>query len=313
LAVNYKSEEMERILSPWESKLGVKILYSQEEEPLGTAGPIKLAEKHLQLGDSGNLPFFVLNSDITAQFPFSELLAFHKAHGCEGTIMVTKVAEPSKYGVVVYDADNGRIQQFVEKPSEYVSNKINAGIYIFNKEILNRIQLKPTSIENDVFPIMAKEGQLYAMELSGYWMDVGQPKDYLSGMCLYLNNLKTSNSNQLRTGNGFVGPVLVHKSSKIGKNCIIGPYVTIGPHCTVEDGVRIRRATVFEKCTIRSNSYIDNCIIGWHSTVGRWTRMENVSVLGLDVTIGDMLFINGAIILPHKIVKTSVPEPSIIM
>ena len=59
-------------------------------------------------------------------------------------LQVTKVEEPSKYGVVVYDAENGRIQQFVEKPQEYVSNKINAGLYIFNPSVLNRI---PVSIE----------------------------------------------------------------------------------------------------------------------------------------------------------------------
>ena len=52
---------------------------------------------------------------------------------------VTKVEEPSKYGVVIYDAENGQIQNFVEKPQEYVSNKINAGMYIFNPSVLKRI------------------------------------------------------------------------------------------------------------------------------------------------------------------------------
>lgn len=56
-----------------------------------------------------------------------------------------------------------------------------AGMYIFNPSILNRIQLKPTSIEKEVFPFMAKEKQLYAFELSGFWMDIGQPKDFLTG------------------------------------------------------------------------------------------------------------------------------------
>lgn len=55
------------------------------------------------------------------------------------------------------------------------------GIYIFNPSILNRIEIKPTSIEKEVFPVMAKESQLYAFELSGFWMDVGQPKDFLTG------------------------------------------------------------------------------------------------------------------------------------
>lgn len=75
--------------------------------------------------------------------------------------------EPSKYGVVVYGAESGKIERFVEKPQEYVSNKINAGMYIFNPSILDRIQLRPTSIEKEVFPNMAAEGNLFAMELQG--------------------------------------------------------------------------------------------------------------------------------------------------
>lgn len=83
------------------------------------------------------------------------------------TFQVTKVEEPSKYGVVVYQQETGRIHSFVEKPQEYVSNKINAGMYIFSPSMLNRIQLRPTSIEKEVFPFMADEGHLFAMELQG--------------------------------------------------------------------------------------------------------------------------------------------------
>jgi mannose-1-phosphate guanylyltransferase len=80
---------------------------------------------------------------------------------------VTKVEEPSKYGVVVYQPDSGQINSFVEKPQEYVSNKINAGMYIFSPSILHRIQLRPTSIEKEIFPVMAEQGELFAMQLQG--------------------------------------------------------------------------------------------------------------------------------------------------
>ena len=61
----------------------------------------------------------------------------------------------------------GKIDNFVEKPQEFVSNKINAGLYIFKPSVLNRIEIKPTSIEKEVFPYMAREGELYSMELQG--------------------------------------------------------------------------------------------------------------------------------------------------
>ncbi len=101
---------------------------------MGTAGPLALARQYLE----GDAPFFVLNSDIVCEFPFAEFLEFHQKHGKEGTIAVTRVEEPSRYGVVVYDPD-GRIRSFVEKPIEFVSNKINAGLYVFNPSVLKRI------------------------------------------------------------------------------------------------------------------------------------------------------------------------------
>ena len=60
---------------------------------------------------------------------------------------MTKVDEPSKYGVVIYDGTTGKIHDFVEKPQEFVSNKINAGMYIFSTSILNRIQVSGIVID----------------------------------------------------------------------------------------------------------------------------------------------------------------------
>jgi len=65
--------------------------------------------------------------------------------------MLTKVEEPSKYGVVVTEPD-GKVKSFIEKPKEFISNRINAGIYILNGAILSRIELRPTSIEREIFP-----------------------------------------------------------------------------------------------------------------------------------------------------------------
>lgn len=90
-----------------------------------------------------------------------------------------------------------QIERFVEKPVEFVSNRINAGIYIFNTGILKRIPLRPTSIEKEVFPKMASDAQLHSFDLEGYWMDVGQPKDFLTGTCLYLANLAKKQSHLL--------------------------------------------------------------------------------------------------------------------
>jgi len=308
LAVNYQPDLMSAVMREWEQKLGIKITYSQEPQPMGTAGPLALARELLNDGE----PFFVLNSDVICTFPFADLLAFHKKHGAEGTILVTKVDEPSKYGVVV-SSEDGKIQRFVEKPKVYVGNKINAGIYIFNPKILDRIEPKPTSIEKEIFPQMADEGQLFCMTLPGYWMDIGQPKDFLAGMNLYLGAQEELNPASLAKGDGIVGPVFIDPTAKIGKGCKIGPNVCIGPNCVIGDGVRLKEAVVLEGVRIGDNSWVDRSILGWKSSIGRWVRIQNVTVLGQDVTVNDELFLNGAQILPHKSISESVPSPAIIM
>lgn len=162
---------------------------------------MKLAEKILGKDDT---PFFVLNSDVICEYPFQELADFHKSHGDEGTIVVTKVEEPSKYGVIVHKPSHpSRIDRFVEKPVEFVGNRINAGIYILNPSVLQRIELRPTSIEQETFPAICEDGQLHSFDLDGFWMDVGQPKDFLSGTCLYLSSHQT----RLETAGAVVGGV----------------------------------------------------------------------------------------------------------
>ena len=127
----------------------------------------------------------MFNSDVICEYPLDKLVAFHKNHGHQGTIVVTQVEDPTRYGVVVAKED-GEIERFVEKPQVFVSNKINAGLYIFNLDIIDRIENRPTSIEREIFPAMAVEQELYQMELPGYWMDIGQPPDYLRGQGMYI-------------------------------------------------------------------------------------------------------------------------------
>jgi len=162
---------MEAKLWKYEKEYGIKITCSLEEEPLGTAGPIRLA-KDIICNENPEGLFFVFNSDIICDFPIKEMIEYHKSHGGEGTLMVTEVEDPTKYGVIV-SKENGQIESFVEKPSTFVSNKINAGLYLFSTKMIDRIPLKPTSIEREIFPAMAAEGVIYSKILKGFWMDIG--------------------------------------------------------------------------------------------------------------------------------------------
>jgi mannose-1-phosphate guanylyltransferase len=157
------------------------------------------------------------------------------------------------------------------------------------------------SIEKEVFPKMAKDGQLHATPLAGFWADVGQPKDFLTGTALYLNSLFQQKSSELITGDNIVGNVMIHPSVKIGPGCKIGPNVVIGPNATIGTGVRLSDTVMMAGVTVKDFSWIKGSIVGWHSSVGRWARLDATTVLGEDVHVKDEVYTNGATVLPHKV------------
>lgn len=307
LAVNYRPEEMTVFLDKKQKELGITITISQEDEPLDTAGPIKLAEKYLNDGD----PFFVFNSDVTCSYPLKQMIAHLKETGAEGLLLATPVEDPSKYGVIIYD-DRGKIKEVHEKPSKFISRYINAGIYLLRPSVFDRIELRPTSIETEVFPAMVSEGVLYVIELNGFWADIGQPKDYLVGQTLLLESYCKNESDQLTTGDGIQGNVMIHPSAKIGADCLIGPDVVIGEGCVVGDGVRLQRCTILSGAKIEKHVCISESIIGWRSKIGNWVRIDS-SVFGEDVKVKNELHVASSIILPHKTVKKSLTAGSIVL
>ena len=109
-------------------------------------------------------------------------------------------------------------------------------------------------------------------------MDVGQPKDFLTGMCMYLNSIKSKAPETLHQGPGIVGNVLVDPTAQIGQNCRIGPNVVIGPGVTVEDGVCIKRSTILRDSVIKSHAWVNSSIVGWKSTVGQWVRTRKYGI-----------------------------------
>lgn len=211
------------------------------------------------------------------------------------------------------DETNGCVQRFVEKPQQFVGNKINAGIYLLSPRTLDRIELRPTSIEKEVFPKIAAEKSLFAMVLPGFWMDIGQPRDYNIGLRLYLDSLRKRSPEMLASGASILGNVIVSDSAKIGEGCLIGPDVSIGEGCTIEPGVRLSRCTVMRGVRVKKHACITGSIIGWHCTIGQWARIENMTVLGEDVRVSDEIFSNGGVVLPHKEIKASILKPEIVM
>jgi len=154
------------------SKWGVSITYVVEEKPMGSAGAIKLAGKHL------NGPFVVTNGDELKDIDIEDMFRFHMESGAGVTLALTTVENPSAYGVAVMKGS--RILKFVEKPKENnaPSNLINSGLSIWNKEIIDEIPDGFAMYEKDVFPKLAREGKLFGYVFDGQWFDTGTPERF---------------------------------------------------------------------------------------------------------------------------------------
>ncbi|MEK6983527.1 MAG: sugar phosphate nucleotidyltransferase [Nanoarchaeota archaeon] len=152
------------------AKIGVSIVYAEEDEPLGTAGPLKLAKKYLKES------FIVSNGDELKDINIPRMFRLHKRKNALATIALTTVDDPSHYGVA--RLDGSRILEFVEKPANAQSNLINAGFYIIEPEVIDMIPDGFAMLEKDVFPQLAKLGRLRGFPFAGQWFDIGNIDRY---------------------------------------------------------------------------------------------------------------------------------------
>ncbi len=245
-------------------KLGIKIHYTGEKHPKGTAGAMKLAEDYLKDDN-----FFMLNGDVILNYDMGEMLKFHEKNNGIGTIAGKTVDDPSRYGVLIVNNDTNQLLKFLEK-DEYsppngkiVPMPINAGVYILEPEIFSFVEPnKKVSIERQVFPKVAKEKKLYYYPISGIWKDVGKPYELLQGNILLMNDLINKLDGKVK--NLIDYSANIHPSSKIHPPCTIGANVVIhgdckiGPNVVIGDNVLIEKNTELSNCLIYNEVYISN-------------------------------------------------------
>ena len=135
--------------------LGLAIEYSVEEEPLGTAGSVRLASSRL------DEPFLVISGDALCDIDLTALTEFHRARGGAATIALKSVDNPLEFGIVVTD-DEGRVERFLEKPSwgQVFSDTINTGIYVLEPEVLRHVpDGRPFDFSKELFPLLLEMGR----------------------------------------------------------------------------------------------------------------------------------------------------------
>jgi mannose-1-phosphate guanylyltransferase len=223
LACGYLPTEIEAFFGSDYSGLGLE--YRVEPEPLGTAGALRFA------ADGLDGSFLALNGDSLREAPLRELVDFHRERGAQATILLTPVEDVSRYGIVRTDPD-GRVREFVEKPApeEADTNLINAGVYVLEPEALAEVPPgRSVSIEREVFPVLAERGELFAVELGGYWLDVGTPHSFLQ-----------AHLDLLGRGSG----VEIDPGADVAVGARIGSLVYVGRGASVGDGAELERTAV---------------------------------------------------------------------
>ncbi|MFX1447036.1 MAG: sugar phosphate nucleotidyltransferase [Promethearchaeota archaeon] len=245
-------------------KLGIKIYYTTEKYPKGTAGALKLAESFLE-----DENFFMLNGDVVLNYDMDKMLKFHEKHKGIGTIASKIVDDPSRFGVLIVNDETHQLLEFQEK-DEYspphgkiVPMPINAGVYILEPEIFSFIEPnKKVSIERQVFPKVAKEKKLFFYPISGIWNDIGKPYDLLLANILLMNELIDNLNANVK--NLVDDSADIHPSSKIHPPCTIGENVVIhggckiGPNVVIGDNVLIENDSEISNCLIYNEVYISN-------------------------------------------------------
>jgi mannose-1-phosphate guanylyltransferase len=262
---------------------GVTLRYAVEPEPLDTAGAIRFAALDAGIDER----FVAVNGDILTDFDLRGLLAAHEAahrsHGAEGTIHLTPVEDPSRYGVVPLHAD-GRVQAFIEKPArdEAPSNWINGGCYVLEPSVLDRIPGgRKVSIERETFPAMVADGTLYAVQDGAYWIDAGTPEAYLQAQLDLIDGVRGDPEQAVAPDAQVAADATVERS-------VILSGARIG------SGAKVRDSIVLPGAAVGSGSEVADSIIGPRSVVGSDASLRDLTVLGEAVTVEDGAELSGA-------------------
>lgn len=171
ISLGYRGEKIKEYFGDG-SQFGVNISYVEEEEPMGTAGPLNLLKEQIKS------TFILMNGDELKDIDIEDMFSFHRKNKSIATIALTTVENPSEYGVAVMNGN--KVMTFIEKPSKQnaPSKLISAGLYILEPEVLKIVPEGFSMIESDVFPKLATNDKLLGYVFAGQWFDARTPDRY---------------------------------------------------------------------------------------------------------------------------------------
>jgi len=292
------------------SRYGLEIEYVEEISPLGDGGPIPLIVERFGIKE----PFLVVYGDVFSDVSLESFIKFHEEKGAVASMILTRVENPSRYGVAQV-GDDSKVVKFIEKPQEQPpSNLVNAGFYIFSPELMKYFPAKkPSKLAVDVLPKLVELGLLNAYIHEGLWLDIGVPRDYLKANLSALKYLMpegyVSPTSEIGDNVEIIKPVFIDEDARVGDNSVIGPYTLIGKASIIGNSVRIVDSLLLDNVVTESACYLKGAIVGAGSHIGKWVRISPGTILGDEVRVYDEVFITKDVtVLPHKELSDDIVE-----
>jgi bifunctional UDP-N-acetylglucosamine pyrophosphorylase/glucosamine-1-phosphate N-acetyltransferase len=294
VVTHYKAEQLKDFLGDG-SKYGLSIEYARQTEMKGTADAIKTVESNV------NEDFLLIYGDIfTTPEAIKSVIKEYEQNKPAATMAIVQVSHPEHYGIV--KLENHYITDVFEKPkpSEAPTNLANAGIYVFSKEIFEKIRQTPLSPRGeleitDTFKLLIEEKrQIFAVQIPAEdWLDIGKPWDLLEANKWALSRtlpmvngeiednvhligaVTVCEGARIRSGAYIEGPTFIGENSDIGPNCYIRPYTHIGKQVHIGNACEIKNSIIMGNTKIGHLSYVGDSVIGEECNFGAGTLIAN--------------------------------------
>lgn len=259
------------------SALGLQIEYVTEEHPLGTGGGIANVAGKLR-----NDTAMVFNGDVLSGADLAQLLDFHRSNRADVTLQLVRVGDPRAFGCVPTDEED-RVVAFLEKTEDPPTDQINAGCYVFERNVIDRIpQGREVSVEREVFPALLADGdcKIYGYVDASYWRDMGTPEDFVRGSADLVRGIAPSPA--LR---GHRGEQLVHDGAAVSPGALLIGGTVVGRGAEIGPGTRLDGAVIFDGVRVEAGCVIERSIIGFGARIGPRALIRD-GVIGDGADIG---------------------------
>ncbi|HEX2903895.1 MAG TPA: NDP-sugar synthase [Jatrophihabitans sp.] len=274
------------------SDLGLELEYVVEETPLGTGGAIGNVAGLLRHDTA-----LIFNGDILTGCDLTDLLDTHRRTGADVSLHLTKVDDPRAFGCVPTD-ETGRVTAFLEKDPNPVTDQINAGTYVFNRDIIEAIPTdRPVSVERETFPgLLAAGARVMAHVDSTYWRDLGKPSDFVSGSADLIRGIAPSAALP-----GPIGEALIKPGAQVEPGATVTGGSAIGERAHIAAGAVVDGSVLLDDVRVLEGAVVRDSIVGAGAVIGAGTVLDG-AVIGDRAHLGAGLeLLNGLRVWPEVV------------